>query len=99
SNFQFDSWASFNENCGLSTENFEENEIIMYPNPANEFVKLDNLPQNSWVKISDFSGKIMYNRFATNQVTIIIINLIPGIYIVQIESHGKTVRKKLVVKN
>lgn len=97
SNFQFDSWMAFSEDCDMGTNDFADDVIEMYPNPAGSFVKLNGLPQNSLIRIFDLSGKIIYQRFAAARITIDTSGLTTGIYIVQIEGGGKTIRKKLVI--
>lgn len=95
--FMFDSQTIFSENCALSINGFSENTVVMYPNPANDFVILNHLPDSSIIKIIDLSGKIIYSEYAANQVTVSTAGFANGIYIVQIENNGKKVYKKLVI--
>lgn len=74
------------------------NDILLYPNPTNDVVTIDNITENSTIKIFDSIGKLVFDLQATNkQVTINTANLISGIYLVQVtDNHQKTI-KKLVI--
>lgn len=98
-NFQFDSWAGFSEDCTMGIDDFSESGIIMYPNPAGNFVKLSGLPQNTIIRIIDLNGKIVYEKSADSQIILNTAGLATGIYIVQIENNDRTIQKKLIIKN
>lgn len=76
----------------------EENDFLVYPNPANEFITIGNIPVGSSVNVFDVTGKVVYNvtvklentRINTGSFT-------NGIYTLQIESNGGVATKKLVV--
>jgi photosystem II stability/assembly factor-like uncharacterized protein len=72
--------------------------ISLYPNPANEFVTLSNVPVGSTINMLDITGKVVYNVSVKHENTRI--NTVPftnGIYTLQIESNGVISTKKMVV--
>ena len=72
--------------------------IRMYPNPANNFVTISNVPKGSKVMVTDFNGKLVYSSETNNeQTTISTANFVNGIYIIQIQSNSAVANKKLVV--
>lgn len=75
------------------------NTLIVYPNPANEFVTLTNIPNGSTVKILDVTGKVVYSSATTNDQTTAInmIDFKNGIYLIRIDNNGNIANRKLVV--
>lgn len=84
----------------LSVNSLEEDEfnIKMYPNPATGIVNFDAIPQNSTLRIFDFTGKVVYERSdLDNFESVNISGFTNGIYLVQIENTGSISNKKLIV--
>ncbi|HLW31619.1 MAG TPA: T9SS type A sorting domain-containing protein, partial [Aequorivita sp.] len=49
--------------CGaLSTDNFEETHISVFPNPATDFISIGNLNENKTFIIYDISGKKLLEK-------------------------------------
>ena len=73
--------------------------IKMYPNPANDFVTITNLPIGSTMRILDITGKVVYSSAITNEQTTTIntTDFINGIYLIRIENNGNIANRKLVV--
>lgn len=70
----------------------------VYPNPAQENVTISNIPSSSTVKITDITGKVVYNAVIKNeQTTINTTDFVNGIYILQVSNNGSIATKKLVV--
>lgn len=71
----------------------------IYPNPANNFAILTNLPNGSTVRVLDITGKVVYSSVTTSEQTTTIntTDLINGIYLVRIDNNGKIANRKLVV--
>ncbi|MFN3967723.1 T9SS type A sorting domain-containing protein [Flavobacterium sp.] len=86
----------------LSNPSFETDNIVLYPNPARDFVTISNANETiSAVSIYEISGKRIYS-LAENLTTEIIINtsaFAKGLYIVEIitEDNHK-INKKLIIK-
>lgn len=83
----------------LDVANFDtQHNIAMYPNPANDMVIIDNIPENATIKVFDSIGKLVYNLQANQQITIDTAELSNGIYLVQIiADNQRIITKKLVV--
>lgn len=76
----------------------EEINYLVYPNPAKDFVILNNLPASSTIKMYDVTGKQVYSSSITNEQTIINTSTYTnGIYLISIENNRGITYKKLVV--
>ncbi len=84
---------------------YEEQPVKIYPNPAHEFIniKIDETTlKPDFIRIINFSGKIFFQDKVNPDIKDfqIPINLIQGIYIVQMGSGGFTLfTQKLIVSN
>jgi hypothetical protein len=81
----------------LSTDQFTEGQIIMYPNPANNFLVFSGIQNESKVTICNLTGAQLIDVTVDNE-TRLPISLSTGIYLVKISSQSKTTVKKLIVK-
>jgi hypothetical protein len=81
----------------LSTDQFTEGQIIMYPNPANNFLVFSGIQNESKVTICNLTGAQLIDVTINNE-TRLPISLSTGIYLVKISSQSKTTVKKLIVK-
>ncbi|MDC8098345.1 T9SS type A sorting domain-containing protein [Chryseobacterium rhizosphaerae] len=85
----------------LATAEVKANQSIsFFPNPAKEFINIRNLPDGSVVTITDTSGrKLLSKNYHEDKVIINTSQLIPGIYMIQIENKGKIIlNEKLILK-
>lgn len=82
-----------------SVENIkDEFSFSIYPHPANDIVKIDNIPQNSTLKILDINGKILYEHFVQDDYGVVDVSgFSSGIYLLRLENNGNIARKKLIV--
>ncbi|MGO4707951.1 T9SS type A sorting domain-containing protein [Chryseobacterium sp. 2TAF14] len=83
----------------LSTnENNIKNNISVYPNPAKDFVNIDNLPSETTISVTDASGrKILSKKYSEKNVSINTSGLINGNYIIQIEHDGTAILSKKII--
>ena len=91
------------EQATMGIEEVNQSSFTVYPNPFTNEINIqvpETLKGNYTFKVSDVSGKIIYtesgkseNKFAWNGSS-----LPKGIYILSIESNGKTIAKKVVKK-
>lgn len=80
----------------LSTTNAKQNSFVLYPNPAKDFVTLNNLTKGSEVSIIDMNGKLLFKTKATDTVlTINTSSFANGVYLVKANNNVS----KLVVAN
>jgi hypothetical protein len=71
--------------------------VRIYPNPAINFITLNNLPQKSIVDIFDINGKIVKSFISDNQESKVDISeLTKGIYYVKISNESKSLTYKFI---
>lgn len=103
----YDTWAViggkhyFTQNCSLSIENFVENNFKIYPNPATEFVSIEQKTTDGVtlqsVQILDSSGKwIKSVKDHFNQIDVS--NLSKGMYLFVIQTDKGNKTEKIVIK-
>lgn len=81
----------------LSTQDFSELKIVLYPNPANNFIVIAGLMNEAKVEISTISGmKIYEGNYRNNDK--LNLNLASGMYLVKVSEDNKSVIKKLIIK-
>ncbi|HEU0136625.1 MAG TPA: T9SS type A sorting domain-containing protein, partial [Flavobacterium sp.] len=85
----------------LAVNEFETSSLIIYPNPATDFVTIavkDGADSLTKVVVYDISGKVILTReSALSSETIDLSAAAPGLYLVEISTvNGKTVKKLLI---
>ncbi len=97
-----DAQTTFSEDCS-GTTSVEDifgaiNSIHIYPNPANDFVTISNMPIGSTVRVLDVTGKVVYSsKITSEQTTINTADFTNGIYLIRIDNNGNIANRKLVV--
>ena len=91
--YYFDDVAIFDITVGTNKQ-FESNEIIIYPNPANNTISV-NLKNNSTFNILDLTGRLVIASKVENN-TIDISNLNKGVYILQTNSINGIINTKFL---
>lgn len=66
----------------------ESHKLNVYPNPANDFVKLNGYFNNSNYSISDMTGRTVLNGYYSENEIIPVADLPNGIYLISIEKNG-----------
>ncbi len=85
----------------LSNPDFETNNIVLYPNPARDFITIANSNETiSAINIYDISGKKIYSMTenSVNEININVTDFAEGLYLVEIVSDNQKAIKKLVIK-
>jgi hypothetical protein len=83
-------------NSSLKTNDFDKLQVVMYPNPANDFVDFFGIDGVGVVEIYNTLGeKVLTKEFANE--TRIQLDLASGVYMTKITSGSKSVTKKLVI--
>lgn len=76
----------------------EEIGFSIFPNPANNFITITNLPLDSRVDIVEITGKVVYSSMIRDNQTVINTNaLVGGVYIISVHSRGRISNRKLVI--
>ena len=95
-------WASNTYDATLSTNDFQLNDITLYPNPANNEVNLKwSQQEDVSVRIYNALGKLMYygkevNLFNGFKIDVSSFN--SGVYFVKMNSAKGEITKKLILK-
>ena len=88
--------AWYAQTVGIEDESLIEDKITIYPNPTNEFIKINcngNLI-NENIKVVDLIGNVVYHDFINDEEFQIKIHLPPGQYTLWV---GNKERKKFIV--
>lgn len=95
--------GSFTVNGSTGIDNSSLSKIVfdVYPNPAKGLlnISVNNGRKPGQIAIADIAGKIVLteNKIATENVTLNIHRLSPGVYFVRLEQDGKTYLRKFTV--
>lgn len=89
--FMFDNIVATNET--LSANNFETENISVYPNPSKDFLYVENISNLKSVKIYNGLGQLVLD---TNKSEINVSGLNKGLYILSISTDSGMVNKKIV---
>jgi surface protein len=90
----------FNGGCNsilATSETFPENNMVIYPNPATDFIYVKNIKGSNSYKISDASGRIILQN-VLNEEKVDVSSLMKGNYILQIIAKDKTQNFKFIRK-
>ncbi|WP_374444583.1 T9SS type A sorting domain-containing protein [Epilithonimonas sp.] len=92
--WQKDTIATYNINCGLSVADVSKSELTIYPNPAKDIINFSDELSN--IIIIDSSGKLI-KRNKTSISKINVSDLEKGNYIITaISKSGNTITKKFI---
>jgi len=69
----------------------------IYPNPANQILRIDGLDESSVVKVYSIHGVLVSSK-KSNSLDTMNIQLPSGIYMLKIQSNGKIFSKKVVIE-
>ncbi|WP_194507823.1 PQQ-dependent sugar dehydrogenase [Psychroserpens luteus] len=89
--------ATFIVDDTLSNPEFEDTNVIMYPNPTNQYIYFKGLKDDSVMEVYNIAGQRIFKRPVSNGRQIEF-ELEPGLYLVKIISGSKTEIKKLVIQ-
>ena len=63
----------------------DKNKISVYPNPSIDYISINNLTTDTFIRISDMQGKIIKEQTVNSATQIPISRLKPGYYLIIIE--------------
>ena len=81
----------------LSTPDFNELKIAMYPNPTKDFITISGLTNEAKIEIFSMTGLSVYKGNYKNNEKLNL-NLASGIYMIKVVEDNKSVIKKLIIK-
>ncbi len=78
----------------------EENNVVIYPNPANDIISVTAGNQINEVRIIGISGRVVYQTRSTRENTMMIPvgNLMPGIYLILLNQDSGWTTQKFIKK-
>lgn len=79
-----------------TTENFENNTILIYPNPVKNQLFLDAKTKITKIEVYDLTGKLIMKKLQENIKSINIEDLSVATYILKIYTKDKTISKKII---
>ncbi|WP_339753919.1 T9SS type A sorting domain-containing protein [uncultured Winogradskyella sp.] len=95
-------WRSNIYNIALSVNDFEFNDLSLYPNPASHEVNLKwNTPEDVSVRVYNTLGKLVFYGKKVNLLNGFKIDVSafnPGVYFVKLNSVNGEITKKLILK-
>ena len=82
-------------------ENNDKKDIVIYPNPANNFININNLSHNDIIelKLFNINGRLVKNIKTSNKniIRINTIDLISGIYFIHIIKKESIITRKISI--
>lgn len=88
------------QNIPLSVQDFDKDKLVLYPNPLQDRLYLENLTKPVEIEIYSLSGKVLLHQevdISTGQVNVS--QLSEGIYLYQLSQNGRKVKTGKLVKN
>ena len=83
----------------MSSDEFSQNEIILYPNPTTGIINLQTKEKISSVSVYNLAGqKVSFNSLNQENTSIDISNLSSEIYFVEVILNDKTIKRHKVIK-
>jgi len=82
-------------------EHLSENEIIVYPNPVINQLRIENIESVHRIRLTDISGKLLNSYFNPKKAAFIEINmgeLKSGVYLVTLEYNNRLLKTIKVIK-
>ncbi|MGJ8667773.1 MAG: T9SS type A sorting domain-containing protein [Patiriisocius sp.] len=85
-------------NISLGLDNLENNQLIVYPNPAKNTLFVQNSSQIEEIEIYSITGKKVFEaKPKSNNTTIEVSSLTNGMYILTVISEGKRSQRKFLI--
>lgn len=81
-----------------STNDFEKNTFVIYPNPTKNTLFFDNTLSFKTIQIMDIQGKKVFEQTLSDANNEILFELPQGVYIAKFTNKNNTIVKKLVIK-
>lgn len=78
-------------------EFLDENTIVLYPNPAIDFITISGLTNEAKIEIFSMTGLSVYQGNYKNNEKLRL-NLASGVYMIKVVEDNKSVIKKLIIK-
>lgn len=93
----------FEHLAGIKDSKFDINKIHVYPNPADETIYITNIENEELlsIRLLNLKGEIiqeMGDQIRSSTLTFNIVNIPPGLYLIEIETKKEKIIMKLAIK-
>lgn len=95
------SWAADSAGSNIAVEDYQNQQMSLYPNPASERVNI-SLPESKddvKVTIYDVTGKAVFQTTASGEATISTRDLKNGFYVVVCQNSELNIKRKLIIEH
>ena len=84
-----------------TVDELESVSMLIYPNPANDYINISSNFLNGTIRIMALNGQIVKEIVTSNLISGQRVNLVldNGIYLVEVSSNGNSTMRKLVISN
>ena len=91
--------SDFGETLNIGYEGSIDNQLLLYPNPAKDFVTITNLPHGEiQMIVFDINGKVIVSKIVNTETARIDTSNFPnGVYLLRFDHNGYIIHKKLIV--
>jgi Zn-dependent metalloprotease len=91
-------WTCSTVASGIENLTNDSNGIMIYPNPSQSVITLDNIKDVKSIEITNALGQVqkLIDMNGENSITIITSNLSDGIYFVKLHTNERVITKKIV---
>ncbi len=94
---QHEGWKINYSSLPASIEESELSDVIIHPNPVSEYLNIGNLPSSCTIRLTDFSGRILFSgSFSGPDASIKTTHLSGGIYFLQISTENTSLVRKII---
>ncbi|WP_299252063.1 T9SS type A sorting domain-containing protein [uncultured Cytophaga sp.] len=83
---------------GIENSIGQQSKVILYPNPATNYIQISGIKNKAFIKICSIDGKIVFETTCTNQQQLFLPNLPSSLYFVTIEEENQRETIKLIIK-
>ena len=90
--------GNFGQNYTLNNENYESTSVLVYPNPASEYIVIKGLDSEAKAEIYSITGQLIKEVTFTNEITLSLSDVTTGVYLVKISNENSSITRKIVVK-
>lgn len=81
----------------IGTDDFNIDNTIVYPNPSEGFIRIQNVNSNNKLIISDIQNKIFLEKNIFGNEMVDISRLANGVYFISIDNGKSVIRKKIIL--
>jgi len=94
SDFSNEGW----ESCDGLNENNQESYINIYPNPSNDFIRIESSEELRFISIYNSFGELMLKKKVDDRhLEIPVPGYPPGVYMIRVETEKETISRKVLI--